>query len=129
MEAIYVLLALALLYGSTAAENRPKAEQPFIHQSEWQLVQNRWDDEAERQFGLGRGMGRQLMTQEEWAEHRQKMQSLNPEERERYRQEWHTKMVERAHERGITMPATPGPRRERGQRGMGRGRGMGPGGR
>jgi hypothetical protein len=49
------------------------------------------------------------------------MRSLSPEEREKYRVEWHKKMVERAKERGITMPETPGPH------GMGQGRGMGPG--
>jgi hypothetical protein len=82
----------------------------------------RWDERAEQTFGPGRAVGRKLMTQEEWVEHRQKMQSLNPNERERYRAEWHTKMVERARERGITLPETPGP-----SRGPGRGWGMGPG--
>lgn len=85
-------------------------------------MRGQWDERADQTFGLGRGVGRQLMTQEEWVEHRQKMQSLNPDERDRYRAEWHTKMVERARERGITLPETPGP-----SRGPGGGWGMGPG--
>jgi len=47
------------------------------------------------------------MTEEEWKEHQTKMRSLTGEERERYRQEIHDKMAERAKEKGITMP--PGP--------------------
>lgn len=89
-------------------------------------AEEQWEQQAEETFQLGRGMGRQLMTQEEWLEHRQKMQSLSPEERERYRQEWHKKMVERAQERGITMPETPGPHRGEGGMGTGPGKGMGP---
>lgn len=79
-----------------------------------------WQQQAEESFYLGRGMGRQLMTEQEWQEHRQKMQSMTPDERQKYREEWHKKMVERARERGITMPETPGPH--------GQGKGMGPGG-
>jgi hypothetical protein len=52
------------------------------------------------------------MTEEEWKEHQKKMRSLTGEERERYRQEVHDKMVQRAKEKGITMPAAPrGPSR------------------
>jgi hypothetical protein len=82
--------------------------------------QSQWEQQAEDQFRLGRGMGRRLMTEQEWREHWQKMQTMTPEERQKYREEWHKKMVERARERGITMPETPGP--------GGPGRGMGPGG-
>lgn len=71
-----------------------------------------WEKQAEETFYLGRGMGRQLMTQEEWQEHRQKMQTMGPEERATYREEWHKKMIERAKERGITMPEMPGPHRK-----------------
>jgi hypothetical protein len=88
--------------------------------------QSQWDRQAEENFRLGRGMGRQLMTEKEWQEHRQKMQSMSPEERQKYREEWHTKMVERARERGITLPETPGPHGP--GRGMGQGGGMGSGG-
>jgi hypothetical protein len=62
-------------------------------------------------------MGAKLMTEEEWKEHQQKMRTLTGEERERYRRETHEKMLERAKERGIAMPAAPGPY----------GRGAGPG--
>jgi hypothetical protein len=82
-----------------------------------------WGQQAEESFRLGPGMGPRLMTEQEWQEHRQKMQSMTPEERQKYREEWHKKMVERARERGITMPETPGPK------GPGKGPGAGqPGG-
>jgi hypothetical protein len=67
----------------------------------------RWGQQADKEFRLGRGLGAQLMTEEEWKEHQTKMRTLNGEERERYRQEVHEKMVERAKEKGITMPAAP----------------------
>ena len=73
-------------------------------------AQSRWDRQAEQSFRMGRGQGRQLMTQAEWQEHQQKMRSLSPEERERYRKEMHQKMVERAKEKGITLPEDPGSR-------------------
>lgn len=79
-------------------------------------AQSSWDSEAEQTFRLRRGVGRQLMTQEEWREHQQKMKSMSQSEREKYRQEWHNKMTERAHEKGITLPDTPR-----------RGKGAGPG--
>ena len=79
-----------------------------------------WGQQAEENFYIGPGMGPRLMTEQEWQEHRKKMQSMSPEERQKYREEWHKKMVERARERGITMPETPGPK--------GPGKGMGPGG-
>ena len=68
----------------------------------------RWGQQAEKEFRLGRGLGPQLMTEEEWKEHHTKMRTLTGEERDRYRQEIHDKMAERAKEKGITMP--PGPR-------------------
>jgi len=77
-----------------------------------------WGQQAEENFRLGPGMGPRLMTEQEWQEHWKKMQSMSPEERQKYREEWHKKMVERARERGITMPETPGPQ----------GPGKGPGG-
>src|SRR5690606_38045908 len=61
--------------------------------------------------------GRQLMTQEELQQHRQTMQSLETrEERQQYRQEHHQRMLERARERGVTLPEEPGKQ----------GKGMGP---
>lgn len=55
-----------------------------------------------------RGLGPKLMTEEEWKEHRAKMQTLTGEERERYRRETREKMRERATERGLAMPTEPG---------------------
>jgi len=67
----------------------------------------RWGRQAEQEFRMGRGLAPQLMTEEEWKEHQQKMRSMTPQEREKYRQEVHQKMVERAREKGITMPSGP----------------------
>jgi len=65
--------------------------------------------------------GAQLMTQQELIEHRAKMRSAKtPTEREAVRAEHHKAMLERAKEKGVTLPETPPPR------GMGRGAGMGP---
>jgi hypothetical protein len=69
----------------------------------------RWGQDAEKEFGLGRGMGPKLMTAEEWKQHHEKMRTLEGEDRERYRRETHDKMRERAKERGIAIPAEPGP--------------------
>ena len=79
--------------------------------------------------------GSQLMTPQERAEHRTKMRAAKTvEEREKIRKEHHDRMVQRAKERGVTLPAEPpmggggmgpGP----GAGGMGPGGGMGRGGR
>jgi hypothetical protein len=69
----------------------------------------RWGQKAEKEFRLGRGLGPKLMTEEEWNEHHEKMRTLTGEDRERYRRDMHEKMRERAKERGIAMPAEPGP--------------------
>ena len=47
------------------------------------------------------------MTEEERKEHQRKMRSLTGEERERYRQEVHDKLVKRPKDKGMTMPAAP----------------------
>ena len=62
--------------------------------------------------------GRELMTQQELMQHRQKMRSLQGEEREAYRKEHHEQMQERAKERGVKIPDEPGAQ----------GKGMGQGG-
>jgi hypothetical protein len=115
------VLALAL-YGASAPR-----ESAWPGGSTAYAAQGRWDQQAEENFWLGRGMGSRLMTQEEWREHQQKMQGMTAEERQRYREEWHQKMFERARERGIKTPETPGPHRGGpGGAGMGPGGGMGP---
>jgi hypothetical protein len=42
------------------------------------------------------------------------MRGMTPEERTRYREETHKRMMERAKEKGITIPETPGPRGPKG---------------
>lgn len=73
-------------------------------------------------YGAETVYGWQLMTEQERAEHRAKMQSMETkEERERYRMEHHQKMQERAKQRGVALPNEPQ------QRGKGRGNGFGSG--
>ncbi len=82
-----------------------------------------WDRQAERTFGLGPGQGRLLMTQKEWEQHRQGMQGMTEQERERYRAEMHARLSERATPRGPSAPASPGMQGFGSEAG-----GMGPGG-
>lgn len=72
-----------------------------------QKMQSSWEEQVENSFGLDRGLGRLLMSQEEWQEHHRAMQQMTVEEREQYRQEIHSKLTERAKERGITFPDKP----------------------
>ncbi|QDF98137.1 hypothetical protein CJ010_17120 [Azoarcus sp. DD4] len=77
--------------------------------------------------------GSQMMTQQERIEHRDKMRAAKTlEEREQVRSEHHKRMVERAKERGVTLPDEP-PARGGAMMGPGGGRGygggMGPGAR
>lgn len=52
--------------------------------------------------------GSQLMTQQEQAAHRAKMRSLKTnEEREAFRLDHHKQMLERAKDRGVTLPEEP----------------------
>ena len=70
--------------------------------------------------------GWELMTVEERAKHRAKMQSFTTqEEREAYRRQHHERMQARAKEKGVTLPDKP---RQWGNRGAGGGGGAGPGG-
>lgn len=64
--------------------------------------------------------GRDLMTKEELAQHRNQMRAAKTvEEREQIRNEHHKRMLARAKERGVTIPEEPV---------TGMGAGMGPGG-
>lgn len=70
--------------------------------------------------------GWQLMTEQERAEHRQRMHDAGTAEaRERLRREHHERMRQRAAERGVSLPEEPpaergGARRESGDGGPGR---------
>ncbi len=80
---------------------------------------------AQSALGQPRTYGSQLMTPQERLEHRAKMRSLSPAERQRYQAEHHADMQKRAEERGLTLPpmgARSGPRYGRGP-----GMGVGPG--
>ena len=67
----------------------------------------RWGQQAEKEFRIGRGLAPQLMTEEEWKEHQEKMRSMTPAEHEQYRRDVHQKMLERAKDKGIAVPAEP----------------------
>lgn len=82
-----------------------------------------------RPFGWVGGVRQQLMTQQEWPEHQQKMLGMSVEEGNRYREEWYNRLMERAQRKGIGMPDTPRPKPGSGMGyGMGNGDGMGHGG-
>ena len=67
--------------------------------------------------------GAQIMTEQERVEHRERMRAAGtPEEREQVRLEHHKQMVERARERGVTLPEEPP---MRGGMGPGAGKGLG----
>jgi len=84
---------------------------------------------------VGPPYGHNLMSQEEWQEHREAMRQLSVEERHEYRKRIHAEMKERAQERGIEIPDEvpdwaghgmgPGHGMEIGK-GMGPGKGKGP---
>jgi nicotinamide riboside kinase len=96
---ITVLLALGLLGLGTAA-----------------FAQAQADD---------RGYGRDLMTDEERAEHRDKMRSMDSdEEREQYRREHHEMMKQRAQKRGVELPDKPPEHGQGGGPGPGKGYGQ-----
>ncbi len=76
--------------------------------------------EKTRQQGQVRG--RDLMSPEERAQHREKMRSMKTEdERKAYQEEQHRKMQERAKEQGLTLPDQPGQGPGRGGGRQGRG--------
>lgn len=100
-----------------------------------QTGQERWMEQAEKTFGLSRGMGDQLMTREEWRNHERAMQGMSSRERKTYRNEWHNMFQHRASRRGLAVPDSPhmgreapgmmGPGPENSMMGSGSGRGRG----
>ncbi|MBI1735378.1 MAG: hypothetical protein HYR51_09405 [Candidatus Rokubacteria bacterium] len=84
----------ALAQGGAAPDTRP-----------------RWGQQAEHEFRLGRGLAPRLMTEDEWKEHQEKMRAMTAEERRKYREEVHERMVDRAKERGLSVPPPRGPGR------------------
>ena len=96
-RAFVVILGGSLLGAATAGAQTPPRRGAGM-----------WGPRAEKEFNLGRGMGPKLMTEEEWKEHQDKMRTLDPTARDAYRREMHEKMVARAKERGIEMPAMAG---------------------
>lgn len=93
--ALAIALALPLLAASQTAEGSKGDASPT--------------QQAAREDGAGHVMfGWQLMTPEERSAQRAKMRAAtSAEERERIRAEHHAKMLERARERGVTLPEQP----------------------
>ncbi len=50
---------------------------------------------VEKAFGLAEGTGVQVMTEQEWLSHQQKMSAMKPGERKRYQQEVRQRIAER----------------------------------
>jgi hypothetical protein len=120
---------LFLLAGALAAPGLALGAQPSSPQP------GGWEQNADWMLGLGKGAGRQLLTEEEWREHRATMRGMPPDERLKYRKELQARMRERARERGITLPDAPEPSRPAearppatAPRRRGAGRGPSPGG-
>lgn len=103
-------LALAMAAAPSAvleqAGTGPQRDRAHVHQPA---------DEGDEDAPI---FGHQLMTSEEMAEHRARMRAATTaQERERIRTEHHAQMLERARQRGVTLPEEPP------ARGMGGGRG------
>lgn len=102
----------------------------------WAAEPEQVKEQAQQQTASGEQVyGSQLMTQQERLEHRNKLRAAKTaEEREQIRAEHHTRMQERAKEKGVTLPEMPpatGTRKGMGtgpRDGMGPGSGMSPGG-
>ena len=72
--------------------------------------------------------GRELMTEQERQEERQKMRSMDKDERDQYRSEKHERMKKRAKEQGKVIPDEPGERGKGMKQGQGMRQGQGMGG-
>lgn len=91
-------------------------------------TQERIGDEAQAR-ARDRIYGSQLMTEEEREHYRQRMRAAtSEEERQKIRSEHHAQMVERARERGVTLPDEPPQRPGMSDDGRGGGHRMGMGG-
>ena len=72
--------------------------------------------------------GWELMSAQERQQHQEKMRSFKTEqERERYRLEHHQQMLERAKQRGVTLPDSPPHERQQNRDRDSMGPGQGPG--
>lgn len=78
----------------------------FLASAETLFAGGKYGDGVKGQQGMI--FGQELMTKEELAEHRaQMMQLKTQEEREKFRQEHHALMKQRAKERGVTIADVP----------------------
>ncbi len=78
----------------------------FLVSAETLFAGGKYGGEAKGQQGMI--FGQELMTKEELAEHRAQMMRLKTEEeREKFRQEHHALMKQRAKERGVTIADVP----------------------
>lgn len=114
VETLFIALAAGMLVPLAAAAQPGAGAQD--------RERDRLQAPADDDDGTGRPVyGRQLMTQQELEQHRARMRAAKTEqERERIRAEHHKMMLERARERGVTLPEEPPKRR-------GPGEGPGPG--
>jgi len=69
-----------------------------------QPPESMWEEDAEESLHLVPGTAHQLLTDEEWHQHREQMQTLDDEQRQRFMADWRKEIVARAHERGVPIP-------------------------
>lgn len=62
-----------------------------------------WDKLAEKSFGLPRGLGVELMTEEEWGEQKTLMSRMTPQDRQEHKNAMHLKLVDKAKEKGMDI--------------------------
>lgn len=127
MDRRFVAMAIAvigcILATNAAAQVREQQEAEVRTQNQGAGTGQRVQTQTQEQI-----YGSQLMTQQERNEYRNRMgAATSQEERERVRAEHHTRMQERAKQRGVTLPDQPPQRGMGGGMGPGMG-GMGPGG-
>ncbi len=95
---LFLLLAAAVIFLSLAPGSRAcDTACPLKHESPW-------DKLVEKSFGLPRGLGLKLMTEEKWDEQKKIMLRMSPQERQEYKNSMHLKLVEAAKEKGIAIP-------------------------
>jgi hypothetical protein len=113
------LLSLAVCVLVTTLSNDAAFAQQ--HSSDQQQIQKQAQSQDRKQL-----YGYDLMTEQERAEHREKMRSMKTEqEREAYRMQHHEEMQRRAREQGVEIPDEP-PRPGQGKgKGQGQGKGYG----
>lgn len=105
--AIKAFLSLALAFTVYAAP-AAAAQGGSGRDGAGELEYTAWEQQAELAFGLIPGMGKELLTEEQWQEHLERMKGMSKAERQEYRTEMHIELMEEAQAEGFPMPQMPG---------------------